>query len=65
MLNSTLLKSLCQISALVYKPNSFFVENFTKEKRPPDCECFDHIDKQPLFLETNIDCQCYVSTFNI
>ena len=39
MLNSSLIKSLCQISALVYKPNSF-VDNYVKKPFPKGCECF-------------------------
>lgn len=64
MLNSALIKSLCQISALVYKPNSFFVENYCKKPLPKGCECLTDINKQPLFIESSIDCQVYVSTFN-
>ena len=64
MLNSALIKSLCQISALVYKPNSFFVENYCKKPLPKGCECLADINKQPLFIESDIDCQVYVSTFN-
>jgi len=64
MLNSALIKSLCQISALVYKPNSFFVENYCKKPLPKGCECLADINKQPLFIESSIDCQVYVGTFN-
>ena len=39
MLNSSLIKSLCQISALVYKPNSFFADNYFKKPLPKGCEC--------------------------
>ena len=39
MLNGNLIKSLCQISALVYKPNSYFVDNFIKETTEEN-ECF-------------------------
>ncbi|HIA01993.1 MAG TPA: lipase family protein, partial [Myxococcales bacterium] len=27
-------------------------------------ECFSHINKLPLFIESDIDCQVYVSVFN-
>ena len=64
MLNHPLIKSLCQISALVYKPNSFFVDNYVKKPFPKGCECFSDINKQPQFIESNIDCQVYVSVFN-
>jgi len=64
MLSGSLIKSLCQISALVYKPNSYFVENFNKKPRDNKNKCFDHLTKQPLFIESDIDCQCYVSVFN-
>ena len=64
MLNSTLIKSLCQISALVYKPNSFFVENYCKNPLPKGCECLAYVNKQPQFIESKIDCQVYVSVFN-
>ena len=64
MLNSSLIKSLCQISALVYKPNSFFAENYFKKPLPKGCECLSHLNKQPQFIESDIDCQVYVSVFN-
>ena len=63
MLNGSLIKSLCQISALVYKPNSYFVDNFLKETTEEN-KCFKDLNKQPLFIESDIDCQCYVSVFN-
>ena len=61
MLNSSLIKSLCQISALVYKPNSFFADNYFKKPLPQGCECLAHLNKQPKFIESDIDCQVYVS----
>lgn len=64
MLNKELLKSLCQISGLVYKPSSFFNENYCKKQFPTNCSSFKYLNKQPLFIESNIDCQCYVSIFN-
>ena len=64
MLNTALIKSLCQMSALVYKPNSFFIENYTKKPLPKGCECLADINTQPQFIESNIDCQVYVSVFN-
>lgn len=64
MLNSSLIKSLCQISAIVYKPQKFFNDNYSKTPRPIGCECFDHLSKQPIMVESNIDCQCYLSVFN-
>ena len=64
MLNSTLIKSLCQISALVYKPDSFFAINYCKKPLPKGCECFSDLNKQPKFIESDIDCQVYVSVFN-
>ena len=63
-MNISLLKSLCQISALVYKPNTFFIENYSKNPCIKGCECFKNIDKQPEFIESDINCQVYVSTFN-
>ena len=48
MLNGSLIKSLCQISALVYKPNSYFVDNFLKETTEEN-KCFKDLNKQPLF----------------
>ena len=64
MLNSSLIKSLCQISAIVYKPQKFFNDNYSKTPRPIGCECFDHLSKQPIMVESDIDCQCYLSVFN-
>lgn len=64
MLNPTLIKSLCQMSALVYKPNSFFVENYCKKPLPKGCECLADVNTQPQFIESKIDCQVYVSVFN-
>ena len=64
MLNSSLIKSLCQISALVYKPNSFFADNYFKKPLPKGCECLADLNKQPKFIESDIDCQVYVSVFN-
>ena len=61
MLNSSLIKSLCQISALVYKPNSFFADNYFKKPLPKGCECLADLNKQPKFIESDIDCQVYVS----
>jgi hypothetical protein len=63
MLNGNLIKSLCQISALVYKPNSYFVDNFVKETTEEN-KCFKDLNKQPKLIESDIDCQCYVSLFN-
>ncbi len=63
-MNIQLIKSLCQISSLVYKPNTFFIENYTKTPLPSNCSSFKYIDKQPLFIESDIDCQCYISLFN-
>ena len=40
MLNSSLIKSLCQISALVYKPNSFFADNYFKNLYQKDVNVF-------------------------
>lgn len=64
MLSNELIKSLCQISGLVYKPLSFFNENYCKKQLPTECWSFKFFNKQPLFIESNIDCQCYVSVFN-
>lgn len=64
MLNSSLIKSLCQISALVYKPNSYFVNNFNKLPKNEENKCLENLNQQPLFIESDIDCQCYVSIFN-
>ena len=54
MLNSSLIKSLCQISAIVYKPQKFFIDNYSKTPRPKGCECFEHLSKQPVFMEVII-----------
>ena len=64
MLSKELIKSLCQISGLVYKPSSFFKDNYCKKERPNECWSFKFFNKQPLFIESNIDCQCYISVFN-
>lgn len=64
MLNFALIKSLCQISAIVYKPHEFFVENYNKKIPPVGCECFQNLSKQPILVESDIDCQCYLSIFN-
>ena len=64
MLNSSLIKSLCQISAIVYKPQKFFTDNYSKTPRSIGCECFQHLSKLPILVESDIDCQCYLSIFN-
>ena len=64
MLTPIVIKSLCQMSALVYKPNTFFVENYCKTKYEKGCECFSLLNKDPLFIESDIDCQLYMSVLN-
>lgn len=64
MLNSSLLKALCQMSAIVYKPQTFFTENYKKISLEKGCECLNHIQTEPKLLESDRDCQCYVSKFN-
>ena len=64
MISKELIKSLCQISGLVYKPNSFFIEKNNKINLPNNCQCFCNINKQPTFIESDIDCQVYVTVFN-
>lgn len=63
-LNSSLIKSLCQISELVYKPQIFFTENYAKILRKKEYECFNYIQLEPKLFESTIDCQCYISIFN-
>lgn len=88
MLSDNLILSLCKISALVYRQNSFFVDAFSvkneenqsdndvkdtnvvkeneviEENQENNKLSFYNIDKQPQFIESDIDCQCYVSVFN-
>lgn len=64
LLNSSLIKSLCQISELVYKPQIFFTENYAKIPGEKEYECFNYIQLEPKLFESTIDCQCYISIFN-
>jgi hypothetical protein len=64
MLNEELIKSLCQISGLVYKPVSFFNNLYYTRPYTKNIVSFYNLNKKPMLIESNEGCQCYISIFN-
>ncbi len=61
MVSKNIIACLCQISKYVYEPNNFFTTNYNIKPYRKNLSWFYELNKKPIFVESNIDCQCYLS----
>ena len=64
IIKNKLIKSLCQISGLVYNNPNFFYLNYKTRPFTKELKSLYICNKTPLFIESNLDCQCYITIIN-
>lgn len=64
MISKNLIGCLCQISKYVYEPSSFFKSNYNVMPYKKEMTWLYELSKEPKLVESDIDCQCYLSVFN-